>query len=58
MVDLLEHLHEALEACVERGMQLPFIMCAISPNGCVSTAAALIQMFSPNTTRRKASARR
>jgi len=35
MVDLLEHLSEALEACVERGMQLPFIMCAISPNGSV-----------------------
>jgi hypothetical protein len=35
MADLTEWLREALDTCIERGMQLPFIVCSISPNGSV-----------------------
>jgi plastocyanin domain-containing protein len=35
MDDLTEYLREALESCIERGMQPPFILCAASPNGSV-----------------------
>jgi hypothetical protein len=32
---LTPRLIEALDACVDRGMQLPFIVCVASPNGSV-----------------------
>ena len=33
---LFEHATAALNACVDRGMQLPFILCAVAPNGSVA----------------------
>ena len=33
--ELSENLREVLIACIRRGMQLPFIVCAVSPNGSV-----------------------
>lgn len=33
MEELQEHLAEALSRCINNGMKLPFIVCAISPNG-------------------------
>jgi hypothetical protein len=33
--DLSELIRDALRACVDRGMQPPFILCAASPNGSV-----------------------
>ena len=33
--ELRGHLVEMLEACRERGMQLPFVVCAASRNGSV-----------------------
>ena len=35
MDELSEALREVLMACIQRGMQLPFIVCAVSPNGSV-----------------------
>lgn len=35
MEELREHLVEALEHCIDIGMKLPFIVCAVSPNGSV-----------------------
>src|SRR6516162_2423116 len=35
---LFEHATAALNACVDRGMQLPFILCAVAPNGSVAAA--------------------
>jgi hypothetical protein len=34
-MDLKNYLSDAFDACLERGMQLPFIVCAASPNGSV-----------------------
>jgi hypothetical protein len=33
--ELSANLREVLVACIQRGMQLPFIVCAVSPNGSV-----------------------
>ena len=33
---LFEHATAALNACVDRGMQLPFILCVVAPNGSVA----------------------
>ena len=33
---LFEHATAALNACIDRGMQLPFILCAVAPNGSVA----------------------
>jgi hypothetical protein len=33
--DLTELIRGALRACIDRGMQAPFILCAASPNGSV-----------------------
>jgi hypothetical protein len=35
MEELQEHFVEALSHCIDIGMKLPFIVCAISPNGSV-----------------------
>jgi hypothetical protein len=35
MEAISEHLAEVLKTCIERGMQLPFVLCAASPNGSV-----------------------
>jgi hypothetical protein len=35
MNNLTEHLIEIFHACEERGMQVPFVLCAASPNGSV-----------------------
>ena len=35
MEELQEHFVKALRHCVDNGMKLPFIVCAISPNGSV-----------------------
>jgi|EndMetStandDraft_4_1072995.scaffolds.fasta_scaffold216687_2 hypothetical protein len=35
MEELQEHLAQALSQCINNGMKLPFIVCAISPNGSV-----------------------
>jgi hypothetical protein len=34
-VSLPETLAEAVLTCIRKGMKLPFIVCAISPNGCI-----------------------
>jgi len=35
MTDLVDHVGDILERCLEMGMQMPFIMCSASPNGSV-----------------------
>jgi hypothetical protein len=35
MEELQEHFVEILRQCIDNGMKLPFILCAISPNGSV-----------------------
>jgi hypothetical protein len=35
MEELQEHFVEVLRQCIDNGMKLPFIVCAISPNGSV-----------------------
>ena len=38
MEGLQEHFVETLRQCIDNGMKLPFIVCAISPNGSVLAA--------------------
>ncbi|UPK39733.1 hypothetical protein IVB18_22420 [Bradyrhizobium sp. 186] len=35
MEELQEHFVEVLRQCIDDGMKLPFILCAMSPNGSV-----------------------
>ena len=45
MEELSSHVIDALEDCLERGMQPPFVMCAVSANGSVSAT----RLVSPET---------
>ena len=35
MDDLSQHIAAIVQACIDRGMRVPFIMWSASPNGCV-----------------------
>ena len=35
MDDLSQHIAAIVQACIDRGMRVPFIMCSARPNGCV-----------------------
>jgi hypothetical protein len=45
--EITDRFLEALRACEERGMKLPFVVCAISPNGSVERPL-IVTAISPN----------
>jgi hypothetical protein len=62
MDQLTEHFTEIFDACAERGMQVPFILCAASPNGLFSVSGFTVTEHRPtrwpNTSSRKGFGRR